>query len=117
MPKVLLFGLDGSLSNELNPVLEKLGQTVQIETSNSGVLENTDANVIFAEGETLGAVRNQRPELPVVVVSRIPEVRGWLDALEAGAIDYCGAPFEPTQLRWVLDSSLRASAPVRRAAA
>src|SRR5262245_42079978 len=115
MAKVLLFGLDGSLSNELNPVLEKLGQTVQIE-SNSGVLEHTDANVIFAEGETLGAVRNQRPELPVVVVSRIPEVRGWLDALEAGAIDYCGAPFEAAQVRWVLDSSLRTGTAHRVAA-
>jgi DNA-binding NtrC family response regulator len=116
MAKVLLFGLDGSLSNELNPVLEKLGQTVQIETSNSGVLEHTDANVIFAEGETLGTVRNRRPELPVVVVSRIPEVRGWLDALEAGAIDYCGAPFEAAQLRWVLDSSL-GTGPTHRVAA
>jgi FixJ family two-component response regulator len=106
MAKVLLFGLERSLSNELNPVLVQLGQTVQIETSNSGVLKHTDANVIFADGANLDAVRHQRPELPVVVVSRLPEVRGWLDALEAGATDYCGAPFETAQVRWVLDSSL-----------
>jgi len=107
MAKVLLLGLERSLSNELNPVLEKLGQTVQIEHSTSGVLAKTDANVVFADGRCLHAVRNQRPELPVVVVSRLPEVSGWLDALEAGAADYCGAPFEPKQVRWVLDSSLR----------
>jgi DNA-binding response OmpR family regulator len=106
MAKVLLLGLERSLSNELNPVLEKLGQTVQIENS-TRVLDRTDANVVFADGRCLQAVRNQRPELPVVVVSRLPEVRGWLDALEAGASDYCGAPFEPAQVRWVLDSSLR----------
>jgi DNA-binding response OmpR family regulator len=116
MAKVLLFGLERSLSNELNPVLEKLGQTVQIETSTIGVLEHTDANVVFAAGDSLGAVRNQRPELPVVVVSRLPEVRGWLDALDAGASDYCGAPFEPTQVRWVLDSSLRSHTTQRYAA-
>ena len=116
MAKVLLFGLEHSISNELNPVLEKLGQTVEIETSTSGVLEHTDANVVFAAGENLGTVRDKRPELPVIVVSRLPEVRGWLDALEAGASDYCGAPFEPTQVRWILDSSLRASSGHRFAA-
>src|SRR6516162_3205397 len=107
MAKVLLFGLEHSISNELNPVLEKLGQTVEIETSTSGVLEHTDANIVFAAGDSLGTVRDKRPELPVIVVSRLPEVRGWLDALEAGASDYCGAPFEPMQVRWILDSSLR----------
>jgi DNA-binding response OmpR family regulator len=116
MAKVLLFGLERSLSNELNPVLEKLGQTVQIESSTSCALDHTDANVVFAAGDTLDAVRNKRPELPVVVVSRLPEVRGWLDALEAGATDYCGAPFEPAQVRWVLDSSLRAGTTQRFAA-
>jgi hypothetical protein len=61
-------------------------------------------------------VRDKRPELPVVVVSRIPEVRGWLDALEAGASDYCGAPFETIQVQWVLESSLRAMGGGRAAA-
>ena len=104
MAKILLFGLEHSIANELNPVLMQLGQIVQVAALASGVLESTDANVVFAAGESLGAVRDKRPELPVVVVSRLPEVRGWLDALDAGASDYCGAPFEATQVRWVLDS-------------
>jgi DNA-binding response OmpR family regulator len=111
MAKILLFGLEYSVANELNPVLKQLGQTVQVEASASGVLEHTDANLVFADGGSLGAVRDKRPELPVIVVSRIPEVSGWLDALDAGASDYCGAPFEPAQVRWVLDSSLRAMHP------
>jgi DNA-binding NtrC family response regulator len=115
MAKVLLFGLEYSLSNELNRVLEKLDQMV-IESSASSVLEHTDAHVVFAAGESLRTVRVKRPELPVVVVSRLPEVRGWLDALEAGACDYCGAPFELTQVRWVLESSLRARTGHRYAA-
>ena len=107
MAKILLFGLDHGLSDELNPILKQLGQTVQVAPAASGVLEDTDANVVFADGDSVGAVRHQRPELPVVVVRLLPEVSGWLDALDAGACDYCGAPFEAAQVRWVLDSSLR----------
>jgi hypothetical protein len=47
-------------------------------------------------------------------VSRLPEVSGWLQALEQGAADYCGAPFEPRHVRWALNSSL---APANRIAA
>ncbi|HVO80598.1 MAG TPA: hypothetical protein VMS37_04550 [Verrucomicrobiae bacterium] len=116
MAKILLFGLDSSITDELNPVLQQLGQSVQDAGPASRILEHTDANVVFAAGNSLREVRARRPELPVVVVARIPEVRDWLDALDAGASDYCGAPFEPTQLRWVLDSSLRTFSG-RRAAA
>ena len=108
MAKVLLLGLDSSITDELNPVLKQLGQSVHIAGLASRVLEHTDANVVFAAGDKLGEIRARRPELPVVVVSRLPEVRDWLDALDGGATDYCGAPFEPAQVRWVLDSSLRA---------
>ena len=52
--------------------------------------------------------------MPVIVVSRLPEVSAWLQALEQGAADYCGAPFEARQVRWALNSSL---APANRIAA
>jgi hypothetical protein len=42
----------------------------------------------------------------VVVETRNPEVREWLDALESGAADYCAAPFERSQLRWIMDSNV-----------
>jgi hypothetical protein len=44
----------------------------------------------------------------------VPEVTDWLKALEHGAADYCGAPFEARQVRWLLNSSL---APANRIAA
>lgn len=44
---------------------------------------------------------------PIVVVSRAGDVALWLDALEAGAADYCAPPFEPTQIRWILDALLQ----------
>lgn len=46
----------------------------------------------------------------MVVVSRLPEVEGWLNALEAGAADYCAAPFEPAQLGWLLETNTRVRA-------
>jgi len=42
-----------------------------------------------------------------VVVNRFPENSRWLDALDLGAADYCGAPFEPVLMRWLVDSVMR----------
>ena len=47
--------------------------------------------------------------VPVVVVSRIPEVSEWLGAIEAGATDYCAAPFEQRDISWLLQSVLPVS--------
>jgi len=41
-----------------------------------------------------------------VVVTRVPETREWLDALEAGATDYCSSPFETRQINWLMESAL-----------
>lgn len=107
MAKILLFGLDHALAEELMAVLQQLGQTV-LTVASGGALE-TDANLVFATSDDLGTLRRARPDLPVVVVSRLPEVSAWLDALEQGATDYCGAPFERKQVGWVLKSSLSAA--------
>jgi DNA-binding response OmpR family regulator len=63
---------------------------------------------------TLSQLRESDPELPVIAVTRVPETAHWLDALDAGATDYCGAPFERVQIRWILNSVIR---PERRVAA
>ncbi|MCU1236518.1 MAG: response regulator receiver protein [Candidatus Solibacter sp.] len=107
MAQILLVGLDRSTSDDLKSVLIQLGQTVQT-ASHSGSLDFGDTCLVFTECAELGAIRTARPDLPVVVVSRLPEVSAWLDALEHGAADYCGAPFERKQVGWVLNSSLPA---------
>jgi DNA-binding response OmpR family regulator len=107
MAKILLFGLDHHLADDLKTVLLQLGQTVLTATI-GGALDFGDANLVFAESALLGVIRGIRPDLPVIVVSRLPEVSAWLDALERGATDYCGAPFERKQLSWILNSSLPA---------
>ena len=52
------------------------------------------------------ALKNSGLNIPVLVVSRMPEVSEWLDALDSGAADYCGAPFEPQPVQWLIGSVL-----------
>jgi len=106
MAKVLLLGLEHSITEDLHQALTQLGHSVQLATLDPRALETTDADLIFAPSADLRAILRTRNDLPVVVASRLPEVNAWLDALQDGAADYCGAPFEATQLRWILNSTL-----------
>jgi DNA-binding response OmpR family regulator len=108
MAKVLLLGLETPIAEQLTSVLQQLGQDVA--TIDNG----SDAQVIFVPEGDFHEVQDSRPGIPLIVVSRLPEVSKWLNALEQGAADYCGAPFEARQLRWALNSSL---APANRLAA
>ena len=119
---VLLAGLDPQLSAELSGFLIKEGQVVQSIASASDFpgapgLEAVD--LVFCSSDPAcfqqlrRALQRYRPSASIVVVSRHPEVSDWLDAIEGGAADYCGAPFETFQIRWILESALRS----RKAAA
>jgi len=103
--RVRLYGLDSLLAAELRLALSKLS----IEPTND------DPNVVFCpvEGPVFEEAQRRFPHCPIVVVSRLPEVSAWLDALDAGAADYCGAPFEPAHLSWMfrnLSAAPRAAA-------
>ena len=113
MASILLLGIETDLADALRCVLQQQGHEVQVADS----LQAADgrANILFAGGdgpdyrEVVRRITAIRPDLPVVLVNRHPENARWLDALELGAADYCGAPFEPVQIRWVVDSVMRAS--------
>ena len=101
--KALLFGLETSLASALADVLKSCDCTAQ------GVEQGTErqrGDIVFCSPradvlqQALGLYRN----IPVVVVSRLPEMEDWLDALEAGAADYLAAPFEIIHLRWLLNA-------------
>lgn len=101
LPRAFLLGLDDSLRNELTDVLKP------------SLCELTDqadkADIVFCswQDEAFKEASTRFKRTPVVVVSRLPEVNNWLDALEAGAADYCAAPFESVQMKWLLDTHLR----------
>jgi DNA-binding response OmpR family regulator len=112
--KILLFGLETTMADDLSRVLHQLGETVQTVAPGGGGAIPGDIQLIFASEADLVGIQRSLPGVPVIVVSRLPEVSGWLQALEQGAADYCAAPFEPRQVRWALNSSL---APANRIAA
>ena len=109
MAKIILLGLENDLAEQLRPILRRQGHEVQA-TESSEAPEIRRADVLFAGGdrpdyrETVSSLTRKHPFLPVVLVNRHPENARWLDALELGAADYCGAPFESVQIQWVLDS-------------
>jgi DNA-binding NtrC family response regulator len=115
---ILLLGLEDGLAAELAGVLARQVRSVHKEPFGSAReclnrVKRLRADLIFCPCDRqrylslLEAVGRQKPDLPVVVVSRQPEVSEWLDAIEAGATDYCAPPFEISHIRWILDSALK----------
>ena len=116
--RIVLFGLDDGLAGELQDVLLRQEQEVHSDKFLSAseclrVVRRLRADLVFCAAERerylalLEAVGREMPDLPVVVASRYPEVSEWLDAMEAGASDYCAAPFETSHIQWILDSTLK----------
>ena len=109
-PKIaLLCHLEPSLEQELKTALAHPSIHMETVSQASGVPESSGhAGIVFCPfsrdlNALLDATRDSR--IPVIVVTRTPETREWLDAMEAGAFDYCSAPFEPRQLQWILNSA------------
>jgi DNA-binding response OmpR family regulator len=113
MATIMLLGMENDLATQLSRVLRQNGHNVKNTDSIEKVLFQRDADIVFAGGdgpdyrETVRHLTALRPGLRVVLVNRLPENYRWLDALELGAADYCGAPFEPIHMRWLVDSVMR----------
>jgi DNA-binding NtrC family response regulator len=111
MAKIVLVGLEQAAAGQICRALA-VDHQIEHQPQTVVVRELLDADIVFAGGDPsyymslLKRVREARPSLPFVVVTRIPETREWLDALEAGATDYCSAPIETRQLRWLMESAL-----------
>lgn len=112
---ILLYGLEPDLVAELQSVLgqhEVFVLTEQETAECAEALRRCAADVVFCASDKqcvescLVAVAVARPSASVVVATRQPEVCEWLDAMEAGAADYCAAPFEREQVLWILQSSV-----------
>jgi DNA-binding response OmpR family regulator len=106
----VLYGLDDQLADELAQTLATCCRDVDRADGDTAARVR-GADVIFcrAEVDQVRRLKSVNPRSAVIVASRLPEVSDWLDALEAGAEDYCAAPFERAQVRWVLESHVRAA--------
>lgn len=112
MAKIVLVGLEPATAGQICRALSADRFQIQQQPVDGLMQELWNADIVFAGGDTayymslLRHVRQIRPTLPFVVVTRIPETKEWLDALEAGATDYCSEPLERRQLHWLVESAL-----------
>lgn len=112
MAKVVLIELESAADEQIRRALAIERHRVEQHRHPVTALELLDADIVFAGGEPvqymslLKRLREVSPTLPFVVVTRMPETSAWLDALEAGATDYCAAPIERRHLGWLMESAL-----------
>lgn len=113
---VVLFGLGDLLDAELERALSDQKHVVHSHVFLTvaecvTLVEKFGADLVFCRAEPqdctalLKTLKQQKPWLPVIVVSHCPETSQWIDALEAGASDYCAPPFRPAELRWMLEAA------------
>jgi DNA-binding response OmpR family regulator len=108
MAKILVLGLEFAMADELSRILRQLGHSVSVAPRSEAAVDASEFDLIFAGSDDFREALTRYPRRPVIVTSRLPEMKSWINALEAGAADYCGAPFETTQVRWVLNTALAA---------
>jgi DNA-binding response OmpR family regulator len=112
MAKIFLIGLEQEAARQICRALTVGRHQVEHQPKDVLVRELRDADIVFAGGEPawyltlLKRIREAQPALPFVVVTRVAETNEWLDALEAGATDYCSVPIEARQLHWMMEYAL-----------
>ncbi len=92
----------------------------QVLTAKSGeaalaFLDHADLDVILSDlkmpgmsGEAFIALaRQQRPDVPVIVVTAYGSIRSAIQCIKSGANDYLTKPFEPEELQFAVQSALR----------
>jgi len=116
--RIALLGLSANMAAQLGKVLSDLRQTVYMRclpdtASSLSWIDEVHADLVFCAaapedyGPLLEAIKKQKPGLPLIVVSPCPDVAHWLDALQAGASDYCSPPFESAPIRWIVEGALK----------
>jgi DNA-binding response OmpR family regulator len=112
MANVFLIGLEQATAAQISRSLAVERHRIEQKPQNIAIRDLKDVDIVFAGGEPsqylslLRRVREENPHLPFVVVTRVPETTEWLNALEAGATDYCSSPFESRQIHWLMEAAL-----------
>lgn len=112
MARVIFSGLEPRSAARLASLLAADGHEIHRETQNVPIQQLVNANILFVGGEPdqylslLRRVRLIDRTLAFVVVARYPETSDWLEALEAGATDYCSTPFDLKMVRSMIASAI-----------
>ena len=103
--KAMILGLTDDLARDLLKPLAPFCSNVASASAVDPCLKQADVIFCNPDRNMVRKLRSANPAASIVVVSRHPEVSDWLDSIEAGATDYCAAPFDTTQVQWILESS------------
>ena len=114
--QVLVVGSDVENRTALVDILEECGLEPVIasnveETGN--ILARRPAHVVFCEDnlsdgsfrEILRLVKTTRPEIQVVVSSKLGDVEEYIEAMNLGAFDFIAPPYRDTDVVSVVDSA------------
>jgi DNA-binding NtrC family response regulator len=110
MASVILIGLEQATANQIRKVLPADRHCIEYNDAITSTRDLRGADIVFVGGghnqslSLLRQVKNAVPDVPCIVATRMPETNEWLDSLEAGAADYCAAPFDSAQLLRLLNS-------------
>lgn len=110
-PRALLIGLEPELALELEQTLARMGHTASRSNLDQVPALARRLDVIFCSDQwsnvnsLVALLRSLRTPIRVIVASRRAEEAAWLEALEAGADDYCSTPFETSQISWAMHHS------------
>lgn len=105
MASVVFSGLDTRSAAQLGGLLAFDGHRVRRLNYHVPVADFLKADIVFLSGaprEYLPLLRRLRTLdrcLPVIVMAPAPETTEWLDALDAGATDYCIRTLNMRQVR------------------
>lgn len=108
--RIAFVGIEPELEEQLRTALSIAHPQLTAHSCESlAEAGESGAHLVFGSFvESLDALAQAvQPAAPVVVVSRLPETHEYLQAMEAGAFDYCTAPFERSHMEWLLDRERR----------
>jgi DNA-binding NarL/FixJ family response regulator len=112
MANVVMVGLDETAADRIGEALGAGLHRIDRQPSSAEPESLDSADIVFAGSDRqqylplLRGFRTTHPSTPFVVVARIPDTGEWIDAMEAGATDYCSETDEARQIGWIVNSLL-----------
>lgn len=105
MRSVDLMNFPDNLAQDLATRLAAADCRVNRRRYTSGIPADTVATLVNGDSadwlRVVQEIRGVRPDIFVVVVTGLPDYTKWLEALEAGADDYCCLPLDSRQIGWL----------------
>ena len=112
MATVLLLGLDDSSAETLSKFALQAGHNTRREAMRTTFETRPSEDLIILSGDgntyrdALASLKEFHEAPPVLVVSRLGEPSGWIEALGAGAADFIAAPYTFAKVQSAIEAAL-----------